>query len=74
MGEVTEIKKLEPFILAGGTHARKLPNAIGFGPDMESDPPCIGHSHAHNETVRMDIMERAIKIYAISMLELGELL
>lgn len=65
--ELLNMGPLEPEILAGGTHARVLPNAIGFGPDMDTDPPCLGHAHGPNETVRLDIMERAIRIYAASI-------
>lgn len=69
-----ETGPLQPVILAGGTHARKLPNAIGFGPDMDTDPPCLGHAHAADESVRLDIMERAIRVYAEAIIEIDKML
>lgn len=65
---------LVPRILAGGTHARKLPNAIGFGPDMDTDPPCFGHAHAPDESVRLDIMERAIRVYASAIIAIDKMI
>lgn len=72
--ELLGLGPLKPEILAGGTHARKLPNAIGFGPDMDGDPPCLGHAHGVNETVRLDIMERAIRVYAASIPAIDQML
>lgn len=72
--ELLEMGPLKPEILAGGTHARKLPNAIGFGPDMDTDPPCLGHAHAQDESVRLDIMERAIRVYAAAIIAIDEML
>lgn len=76
--DLINIPHLDPVVLAGATHMRKLPNALGFGPNVKqsgyADPPKIGVAHGPDEAVDLNVMWRAIKIYASSMIMLDEIL
>ena len=70
-------KDATPYVIGGGTYARHLQNAVGFG--METDTPTglpEGHGKAHepDEAVIIDELLDAIKIYILSILEVDELL
>lgn len=70
-------KDATPYVIGGGTYARHLQNAVGFG--METDTPTglpAGHGHAHepDEAVIIDELLDAIKIYILAVLEVDELL
>lgn len=70
-------KDATPYVIGGGTYARHLRNAVGFG--METDTPTglpEGHGKAHepDEAVIIDELLDAIKIYILSILEVDELL
>ncbi|MEG1686540.1 MAG: Sapep family Mn(2+)-dependent dipeptidase [Angelakisella sp.] len=68
-----------PYVMGGGTYARKLKNAIGFG--MESDrklplklPEGHGGVHQPDEAIFLDDILEAIKIYILSMVEIDRIL
>lgn len=68
----------EAYVVAGGTYARKLPNAIAFGPGSpdETFPYPLGHGDAHqpDESQDISVLQMAAKIYALSIIELDQLL
>ena len=66
-----------PYTTGGGTYARHLKNAVGFG--MESPwetglPQGHGGIHQPDEAVSIDALEEALKIYILSVLEVDALL
>lgn len=75
--EITKCIK-EPYVMGGGTYARKIPNAVAFGPGMFVDYSSIGlldgHGacHSSDEAQSIDNLLQAIKIYTISLLRLSK--
>jgi succinyl-diaminopimelate desuccinylase len=69
----------EPFVMGGGTYARKLPHAVGFGPGLPADvssldlPPGHGQIHGPDEVQSIPNLITALKIYILALLELNEL-
>lgn len=80
MGVYREVtgKPNEPYIIDGGTYARKLKNAVGFGggDGVRADFLPQGHGAVHqpDEARHIQGILDAIKIYVLSVLELDELL
>ncbi|MEA4812303.1 MAG: Sapep family Mn(2+)-dependent dipeptidase [Anaerolineaceae bacterium] len=59
--------ELQPYTMGGGTYARKLPNAYGFGLDSDAARPEFfpqGHGNVHqpNEAIHIDEYCQGIKI------------
>ncbi len=73
----------EPYVMGGGTYARKLPNAFGFGIGNmpgEDDSPyrelvARGHGGAHgpDEALDCDRLVEALKIYVMGLLALNDI-
>lgn len=69
-----------PYIMAGGTYARKFPNAIAFGmgtPSINTAPPFPtgqGRAHQPNESVYIPRMKKGMKIYVKALLAIDEAL
>lgn len=67
-----------PYTMGGGTYARKLKNAVGFG--MEPTTPAAdmgpgrGGAHQPDEVLSIDTLTQALKIYILSILEIDRLL
>lgn len=69
----------QPYMMGGGTYARKLPNAVAFGPGMELPglEPCPltksgrGGAHQADENVSLRILLTALKIYLLGLMEIG---
>lgn len=70
----------EPFVMGGGTYARKIPNAVAFGPGMPADTACLdlpeGHGACHtpDEAQSVSNLLKALKIYVLALLELDAIL
>lgn len=68
----------EPFVMSGGTYARKLPNAVAYGLTLEkhkrySEPDWqegTGSYHQANECLSLDEMLESIVIYCKALSEL----
>lgn len=66
----------EPFVMAGGTYARKIPNAVAFGPGMDTDfsplklPDGHGSCHSPDEAQSIPNLLKALKIYVLALIEL----
>lgn len=73
--------KWEPQIFSAGTHARKIPNAVAYGPGclneltMPYEPFPDGHGGAHqpDEAQSIDSLCLAIKIYVFAVLRIDTL-
>ena len=67
----------EPYTMGGGTYAHRLPNAYAFGMSgnrIPADfPPGHGNVHGKDESVGIDNLKRAMKIYARALLALNEM-
>ena len=65
----------EPYVMSGGTYARKLPNAVGFGIGGQPHPPCEliphGHGGAHlpDEALHLGNYFRALEILTMGVIE-----
>lgn len=74
-----EVKKdgKEPYVMGGGTYARKIPNAVGFGPgqDMEQSalglPPGHGNCHGADEAQSISALKEAVRIYVRALIRLN---
>lgn len=66
-----------PYTLGGGTYAHRLPNALAFGMDgslpPEDFPKGRGSAHGLDESVSLDRLKRAMRIYARALLALDEM-
>lgn len=74
--QVTGQEKL-PYTLGGGTYAHRLPRALAFGMDgslpPEDFPKGRGSAHGLDESVSLDRLQRAMRIYARALLALNEM-
>lgn len=74
--EITGDNK-QPYIVGGGTYAHELPNALAFGMDgslpPEDFPKGRGSAHGLDESVSLDRLQRAMRIYARALLALNEM-
>lgn len=63
---------LAPYAMGGATHARWIPNALGFGPGRRdiAPPPGVGSGHQVNEAVRIEYLKQAVVIYVRAILAL----
>jgi len=68
-----------PYVMSGGTYARQLPRALGFGIGS-MQPPCPllpqGHGGAHlpDESLHVDTWLRALAILTMGVIEAGGIL
>jgi succinyl-diaminopimelate desuccinylase len=64
--------------MGGGTYARKIPNAIGFGPGQDRDFSVLGLSEGHgnchsaDEAESVDNIQKAVKIYVNALVKLDQ--
>lgn len=68
---------LVPYVMGGGTYARKLKNAIGYGPGMPGSiskfGPDRGRGHQPDEYVELDKLITALRIYVEAIKKIDEL-
>ena len=68
----------EPFVMGGGTYARKIPNAVAFGPGQERDFGILGlakgHGNCHcaDEAESVENLKNAMKIYVHALVYLDQ--
>lgn len=71
-------KAEKPYVMSGGTYARKVPNAVGFGPGLPKDltvlglPDGHGECHQPDESQCIDTLFMAWKVYMCTVLRLIE--
>ncbi|HJD32246.1 MAG TPA: Sapep family Mn(2+)-dependent dipeptidase [Candidatus Eisenbergiella stercorigallinarum] len=88
VGRLTEVyngltkRQLEPYTMGGGTYARKLPDAFGFGignmpekrkPEMDLLQPGHGNAHGPDEVLDCERLTEALKIYVMGLLALSDI-
>ncbi|WP_394924396.1 Sapep family Mn(2+)-dependent dipeptidase [uncultured Robinsoniella sp.] len=62
-----------PYVMGGGTYARNIPNAVGFGPGLPVDfgklglPPGHGNCHCADEAQSISNLKKAIAIYTSAL-------
>lgn len=67
----------QPYVMGGGTYARKLPNAVGYGAGVKGPSPFgkdRGDGHQPDECVRIQDMVNAVKIYCMALIKLDQML
>ena len=68
----------EPFVMGGGTYARKIPRAVAFGPGQERDVSLIGlkegHGNCHcaDEAESVENIKRAVEVYIAALKKIDE--
>lgn len=66
-----------PFVMGGGTYARKLPNAVGYGCGLPNTPGPFGKDkgdgHQADECVKIKDLLNAIKVYSLALIALDEI-
>lgn len=67
---------IQPFTMGGGTYARNIPNAVGFGPNRMDlpFPKGIGDGHQADEGMSIQALKDGICIYVQTLLEIDEIL
>lgn len=69
--------KLEPYVMGGGTYARKLRNAVGYGPGIPGDDKRFGTkrggAHQPDEYVEIQRLRKAVAIYAEAIVAIDAL-
>lgn len=63
----------EPYVMGGGTYARKLKNAVGFGPGMPALSSPFGGGHQPNEGMCIELLTNMVEIYANTLLAIDSL-
>ncbi|RZS94264.1 Sapep family Mn(2+)-dependent dipeptidase [Cuneatibacter caecimuris] len=67
-------EEYEPYTMGGGTHARKFPNALPYGPGgIKAENP-FGHPHGADEAVHIDSLIRSMSVYAVALVRLDTML
>lgn len=71
-------KHYEPYTMGGGTYARHLPNAIGFGPGIPDAvnpfPPGRGQGHQPDECISLKQLEQGMKAYILALQVLDDMI
>lgn len=68
-------KDEKPFVMSGGTYARKLPRALGYGPGGFDAPipewqkPGHGGGHGPDEAINVDSLLQAMAVLAMGVIE-----
>ncbi|MEG0750446.1 MAG: Sapep family Mn(2+)-dependent dipeptidase [Oscillospiraceae bacterium] len=66
----------KPFVMSGGTYARRLSNAVSYGlefPDQENeDPEWVGSCHMKNEGLKIERAKLACEIYINTLVKLQQ--
>ena len=66
-------RQLGTYVMGGGTHARKIPNAYAFGPaEMDRVSPFGGQAHGRNETCNVERLLKSLKVYVMAVLEMDK--
>ncbi len=68
---------IPPYYEGGGSYARKVPNSLAFGPVLhkrKQKPKAIAHGGAHksDESMNIEEMLQALKIYIVTVLKLDK--
>lgn len=78
--EVTGDTESLPYVMGGGTYARMLPDALGFGPGLPADytaldiPAGRGGCHGPDEAQSIPNLATAVQVYVLALASLGDVL
>ena len=65
-----------PYVMGGGTYARKIPHAVAYGPTTRkidaTDPLKYGEGHQPNEGMKLSDMTTGVRIYVNALLRLDK--
>lgn len=64
----------EPYTMGGGTHARKFPNALPYGPGGIKIENPFGSPHGIDEAVSIEALLMSMGTYAVALKRLDEML
>ena len=69
-------KQHKPYVMGGGTHSRRFPNSIPYGPLVLSagQKQPFGEPHGPDEAVCVDQLLKAMKVYVMALMRLDEML
>lgn len=73
-------EQAEPFVMGGGTYARKIPNAVAYGPGLPVDgsslklPEGHGNCHCPDEAQSIPNLLKALKIYILALIDLDKVM
>lgn len=71
-------RHLPPYCMGGGTYARKLGEAVGYGPGLNFQvkpcPPGHGRGHQPDECICIDNLVKAVEIYIKALKRLDEII
>lgn len=76
--EITEDNNSSAYVMGGGTYARKIPRAVGFGPGLPMDysvlnlPQGHGNCHSADEIQSIKKLQEAIVIYVKAMEKISD--
>lgn len=68
----------EPYVMGGGTYAKKLPHTVAFGPGMPKNfqeiglPEGHGNCHGADEAETITNLKKAVKIYIKTLINLDK--
>lgn len=69
---------LEPYVMGGGTYARKLTNAVGYGPGIPGQEsefgPTRGGAHQPDEYVTFDQLRKGFLVYVEAIRAMDEMI
>lgn len=60
----------EPYVMGGGTHARKFPNALPYGPAIMDGESPFGFPHGIDEAVSIDTLKKGLRVYVVALMRL----
>ena len=66
-------EEYKAYTMGGGTHARRFPSALPFGPGGLRIENPFGSAHGPDEAVSLDAMIRAMGVYAVALKRLDEM-
>lgn len=67
-------EEYEAFVMGGGTHARKFPNALPYGPMGVKIENPFGSSHGPDEAMTIEGLLRSVPVYAVALVRLDAML
>lgn len=76
--EVTQDHSSSAYVMGGGTYARKIPRAVGFGPGLSTNESALklpmghGNCHSADESQSMKNLQEAFLIYIHALLNINE--
>lgn len=64
----------KPYTMGGGTHARKFPNALPYGPGGIKVENPFGNAHGIDEAVCIESLLQSMRVYAVALYRLDQML